>query len=67
MIIELLSPEIYLFLEEIECLGFSLCLVGGITRDYFYTNKLGVDFDFEIRSSIELVDNDKTWPLYYKN
>ena len=59
MIIELLSPELRLFLEDIESLGFSLCLVGGLTRDYFYTKKIGVDLDFEIRPAQDL-DNSST-------
>ncbi|MDD4973146.1 MAG: hypothetical protein PHY93_02290 [Bacteriovorax sp.] len=66
MITKLLSSEIRLFLEDIENLGFSLCLVGGITRDYFLTNKLGVDLDLEIRSAPGLDISVDTWPSYYK-
>jgi len=36
MIIDLFDPLVHQFLKEIENLGFSLCLVGGISRDYFY-------------------------------
>lgn len=66
MIVELFSPEVRLFLEDIENLGFSLCLVGGITRDYFYNNKLGDDIDFEIRPGIGLAFTIESWPLHYK-
>ena len=60
--IESFSPELTAFLEEIEQLGFSLCLVGGATRDYLLSKHLGHDLDFEIRSSAENAD----WPSYYK-
>jgi tRNA nucleotidyltransferase/poly(A) polymerase len=66
MITELLSPEIRLFLEDIENLGFSLCLIGGITRDYFFTNKLGIDLDLEIRAASGLEITKESWPLHYK-
>lgn len=66
MIIELLPPDIFQFLEEIESLGFSLCLVGGITRDYFLTQKLSYDLDFEIRPSQLLENFTDVWPSYYK-
>ena len=64
MIFDLLSPEVRLFLKEIESLGFELCLVGGFTRDYFYNKKLGYDLDFEIRPNTKIAL--KAWPLYYK-
>lgn len=37
-------------LREIEGLGFSLCLVGGATRDFKRQNILSTDLDFEIRN-----------------
>ncbi|MFA6235714.1 MAG: hypothetical protein WC635_00195 [Bacteriovorax sp.] len=66
MIIKSLAPVIFEFLKEIEAQGFSLCLVGGVPRDYFYTGTMGNDFDFEIRPSEVLDDPEKSWPLFYK-
>lgn len=66
MIGELLPPEIHHFLKEIENLGFSLCLVGGMTRDYFFSNELGADLDFEIRPLKSSDHQTATWPQYYK-
>ncbi|MBC7540817.1 MAG: hypothetical protein H7281_18495 [Bacteriovorax sp.] len=66
MITEHLSPEIRQFLEELEALGFSLCLVGGITRDYFFANNFGFDLDFEIRPTRNLDISTDAWPIYYK-
>lgn len=66
MILQLISPPILNFLEDIENLGFSLCLVGGIPRDFFYTKTIGRDFDFEIRPDQKTNLTLDTWPLYYK-
>lgn len=66
MIIENLSSRAFGFLKDIEGLGFSLCLIGGIPRDYFYDGKIGHDFDFEIRPSVKLDNPLEEWPLYYK-
>jgi hypothetical protein len=50
-------------LFEIESIGFSLCLVGGIPRDFFLLNKIGNDFDIEIRWGEEI--DDISWPQKY--
>lgn len=65
MIIESISDDILKFLGEIENLGFSLCLVGGVPRDYFYCKTIGLDFDFEIRPAPH-ADKNIAWPDYYK-
>ena len=64
MILEILSPEILKFLQGIENLGFSLCLVGGATRDYLYNQTISNDLDFEIRPNINLTL--EAWPQYYE-
>lgn len=64
MIQNALPSGIVNFLSEIESLGFSLCLVGGIPRDYFHSNIIGNDFDFEIRPSSRVDLSD--WENYYK-
>ena len=64
MIIERFDPLVQQFLKEIENLGFSLCLVGGISRDFFYNNTLGTDVDIEIRSADALEISD--WNSYYR-
>lgn len=66
MIIQSLPPAIFAFLSEVENLGFSLCLVGGIPRDFFYFNTLGNDLDFEIRPREKLDDPIITWPTFYE-
>lgn len=66
MIIELLAPAVLEFLKGIEELGFSLCAVGGLPRDFFHSKIIGNDFDFEIRPSSALKDPILEWPEYYK-
>jgi tRNA nucleotidyltransferase (CCA-adding enzyme) len=65
MIIENLPLEIKEFLEAIEELGFSLCLVGGAPRDFFFNKSIGADFDFEIRPSANSKVTITQWPNYY--
>jgi tRNA nucleotidyltransferase (CCA-adding enzyme) len=60
----LLPPELISLLQEIEELGFNLCLVGGAVRDYLSSNSLSHDLDFEIRSNSEI--SEKDWPQYYE-
>lgn len=67
MIIESLPPKIFNLLSEIEKIGFSLCLVGGYTRDFFYFETVGNDLDFEIRPIVKLDNAIASWPDYYKN
>lgn len=43
------TPALKSFLQEIEGLGFSLCLVGGAPRDYLLQKILSHDLDFELR------------------
>lgn len=66
MITQLISPLLLNFLKDIENLGFSLCLVGGIPRDFFYNKTIGHDFDFEIRPDKKTNQTIDSWPLYYK-
>lgn len=66
MILELLPLEIVNFLEEIEQCGFSLCLVGGAPRDFFYSSVLVHDLDFEIRPSPSIVVLKEDWKNYLK-
>lgn len=49
-IASLFPSELKDLLREIEGLGFSLCLVGGATRDFKRQNILSTDLDFEIRN-----------------
>lgn len=49
-IASLFPSELKDLLREIEGLGFSLCLVGGATRDFKMKNTLSTDLDFEIRN-----------------
>lgn len=49
-IISLFPCDIKKLLCEIEGLGFSLCLVGGASRDYKRLKTLSTDLDFEIRN-----------------
>lgn len=65
MMIQSLPLDVIAFLKEIESLGFSLCLVGGATRDFYYFKKLGKDLDFEIRPASAL-GPEMTWNQYYK-
>ncbi len=65
MIIENLPLEIKEFLEAIEELGFSLCLVGGTPRDFFFNKSIGSDFDFEIRPNANSKITITQWPNYY--
>ncbi|MGZ3789968.1 MAG: hypothetical protein ACXVLQ_15635 [Bacteriovorax sp.] len=64
MIFERLPEGLRTFLTEIEGLGFSLCLVGGAPRDYFFSDTISNDLDFEIRPVPSIEKGD--WPLYYK-
>jgi hypothetical protein len=48
-IASLISTDLKNFLQEIEELGFSLCLVGGAPRDFLLEKRLSLDLDFEIR------------------
>ncbi len=66
MILEHLPLEVVTFLEEIEKCGFSLCLVGGVVRDYFYWSTLGHDLDFEIRASRDKNILKEEWSVYLK-
>ncbi|MDO9182670.1 MAG: hypothetical protein Q7U04_09690 [Bacteriovorax sp.] len=66
MITDFFSPEITLFLKDIESLGFSLCLVGGSTRDFFYSQTVSNDLDFEIRPTFGTIITPEAWPQYYK-
>ena len=66
MILELLPSDVVIFLEEIEKCGFSLCLVGGAPRDYFYSSNFGHDLDFEIRASREKIVLKEEWTAYLK-
>lgn len=66
MIVELLPSELLTLLQEIEELGFSLCLVGGAPRDFFYSQSLGVDLDFEVRPLMPLPTSGFVWEDYYK-
>lgn len=59
-----IPTELREFLVEIESLGFSLCLVGGIVRDHFMKKNESTDYDIEIRASDIIEDQD--WPLYYQ-
>lgn len=65
MIIQFFSEGVLAFLSEIEELGFSLCLVGGAPRDFYYAHKVGHDFDFEIRPDSKL-NTISDWPSYYE-
>jgi len=47
--IKLLPKDLKDFLTSIENRGFSLCLVGGGSRDFLLDRKLSHDLDFELR------------------
>jgi tRNA nucleotidyltransferase/poly(A) polymerase len=64
MIIERLPVELKKFLSDVESAGFVLTLVGGIPRDFIFSDQLGHDFDFEIRANVLVSDAD--WPAYYQ-
>ena len=49
-IVSLIPNELKNLLHEIEGLGFSLCLIGGASRDFLMTQILSHDLDFEIRN-----------------
>lgn len=57
------SPPLISFLNEIEDLGFSLCIVGGAVRDYLARGIVSHDLDFEIRANQSI--SDGAWPAYY--
>lgn len=50
-IASLFSPDLKIFLQKIEELGFVMCLVGGAPRDYLREKRLSLDLDFEMRRS----------------
>lgn len=64
MIIERLPSDLKKFLSDVESLGFVLTLVGGIPRDFLHADHVGHDFDFEIRASAPV--NNEDWPAYYQ-
>lgn len=66
MICEKLPVEIISFLTAIEDLGFSLCMVGGVPRDFIFSKKIGNDLDFEIRPAQKSNVSLSQWPEYYK-
>ncbi len=47
--LNLLPPDLKNYLHKIENAGFSLCLVGGASRDFLLSGKLSTDLDFEVR------------------
>lgn len=49
-IVSLIPNELKNLLREIEALGFSLCLIGGASRDFLMSQLLSQDLDFEIRN-----------------
>jgi tRNA nucleotidyltransferase (CCA-adding enzyme) len=64
MMIQSLPEDLKDFLAQIEDVGFSLCLIGGIPRDFLFMDTLGDDFDFEIRPKTVVTASD--WKNYYK-
>lgn len=64
MIVERLPTSLINFLTEVESLGFSLTLVGGVPRDFLFADMIGDDFDFEIRANKKIETAE--WPLYYQ-
>lgn len=61
-----LNPKLRSFLLEVEKLGFSLCLVGGGSRDYFLSNTIAHDLDFEIRPIKTSINSAQSWSLELK-
>jgi tRNA nucleotidyltransferase/poly(A) polymerase len=57
-IVSLMSCELKVFLQQIEDLGLSLCLVGGAPRDFLARKELSQDLDFEIRGKKSSVLKD---------
>ncbi len=67
MIIDLLPKELIVLLKDIQCSGFSFCLVGGFPRDYFLAKKMSHDLDFEIRPALDRPPiSPSEWDQYYE-
>lgn len=64
MIIERLPSPVLKLLGEVEALGFSLTLVGGVPRDLLFADSVEADLDFEIRCKTTIDVSD--WPAFYQ-
>lgn len=64
MILNAIPKNVKDFLLEIERMGFRLCLVGGVVRNYLAGLPIGDDFDFEVRFKHEISDLD--WPATFE-
>jgi tRNA nucleotidyltransferase (CCA-adding enzyme) len=64
MIAKAFDLKLIALLKEIESIGIKLCLVGGAPRDFYLSQTISKDLDFEIRCSFADKEN---WSSYFLN
>ena len=62
MITKEFDLKLIALLKEIESIGFKLCLVGGAPRDFFLSQTISKDLDFEVRCSSA---NKENWVSHF--